>query len=226
MLPLGIFAMAISTAVFPTLAEQTARDKLDEMVATLAGTMRVIIYLTIPASFGLLVLAEPIVRLLLERGAFTAESTEMTATALRFYALGLLGHATIEIVTRAYYALQDTRTPVAVAGLSMVVNVGLALVLRGLLGHGGLALSLSIAAMVEATALLLLARRRLGDLDGRAVSATALRSLAGAAALALVVGPLMGWLAPLARAGWSAGRSRSGSRSRSAGSSTSPRPRC
>ena len=75
MLPLGIFAMAISTAVFPTLADQTARDRLDEMVATLAGTLQVILYLTIPASFGLIVLGEPIVRLLLERGEFTAAST-------------------------------------------------------------------------------------------------------------------------------------------------------
>jgi putative peptidoglycan lipid II flippase len=201
MLPLGIFAMAISTAVFPTLADQTARQQLDEMVATLAGTLRVILYLTIPASLGLIVLGEPIVRLLLERGAFTAESTELTVRALRFYALGLLGHATVEIVTRAFYALQDTRTPVAVAVLAMGVNVALAFLLRPVFGHGGLALALSAAAMVEATVLLLLARRRLGDLHGRAVTATALRSLAGAGALAVVVAPVARWLAPLGATG-------------------------
>jgi putative peptidoglycan lipid II flippase len=201
MLPLGIFAMAISTAVFPTLADQTARDQVDEMVATLAGTLRVILYLTIPASIGLIVLGEPIVRLLLERGAFTAESTELTARALRFYALGLLGHATVEIVTRAFYALHDTRTPVAVAALAMAVNVALALLLRPAFGHGGLALALSAAAMVEATVLLLLARRRLGDLHGRAVSLTALRALAGAGALAVVVAPVARWLEPLGQSG-------------------------
>jgi putative peptidoglycan lipid II flippase len=201
MLPLGIFAMAISTAVFPTLADQTARDEVDEMVATLARTLQVILYLTIPASFGLLVLGEPIVRLLLERGEFTAASTALTAKALRLYAIGLLGHAMVEIVTRAFYALHDTRTPVAVAALAMVVNVGLAFLLRALFGREWLALALSAAAMVEATTLLLLARRRLGDLHGRAVSATALRSLAGAGALAIVVGPLARWLAPLAEGG-------------------------
>jgi putative peptidoglycan lipid II flippase len=201
MLPLGIFAMAISTAVFPTLADQTARDRLDEMVATLTGTLRVILYLTIPASAGLIVLGEPIVQLLLERGEFTAASTALTVQALRLYALGLLGQAAVEIVTRAFYALQDTRTPVLVAGLAMVVNLALAFPLRHWLGHGGLALAVSLAALTEAAALLLLARRRLGRLGGRAVVATALRSLVGAGALALVVWPITAWLAPLGDSG-------------------------
>src|SRR5262249_16210301 len=126
MLPLGIFAMAISTAVFPTLADQTARDQIDDMRATLSSTLPAILYLTIPATIGLMVLAERIVRLLLERGEFSAESTALTVYALRFYALGLIGQAVVEIVTRAFYAVHDTRTPVAVAALAMVVNLSLA----------------------------------------------------------------------------------------------------
>jgi putative peptidoglycan lipid II flippase len=194
MLPLGVFAMAISTAVFPTLAAQTARDEVAEMRATLSATLRVILYLTIPASIGLMVLAEPIVRLLLERGEFGPDSTALTVYALRFYALGLIGQAAVEIVTRAFYALQDTRTPVLVALVAMVVNVALALLLRPGLGHGGLALALSTASGVEAALLLVLARRRLGGIEEPRLAASTIRSLAGAAVLAFVVAPTVGGL--------------------------------
>jgi putative peptidoglycan lipid II flippase len=194
MLPLGLFAMAISTAVFPTLAAQTARDRLDEMTGTLTAALRVILYLTVPASAGLIVLGEPIVRALLERGEFGPSSTALTVVALRFYAIGLLGQATVEIVTRAFYALQDTRTPVMVAATAMIANLLLALLLRPLLGHGGLALALSAASLLEAVLLVWLVRRRLHGLDEPRLVLSALRSLAGAAVLALalnlVAGPL------------------------------------
>jgi putative peptidoglycan lipid II flippase len=201
MLPLGIFAMAISTAVFPTLADQTARDRIDEMVRTLTSTLRVILYLTIPASVGLAILAEPIVRLLLERGQFDAASTALTVHALRFYAVGLLGQAAVEIVTRAFYALQDTRTPVAVAAGTMLLNLLLGLALRPSLGHGGLALALSLASLAEAAALIVLARRRLGTLHGGEVASSALRSAVGAGGMALVVLPLAQALAPMIQNG-------------------------
>lgn len=206
MLPLGIFAMAISTAVFPTLADQTARDRVDEMVRTLTSTLRVILYLTIPASVGLALLAGPIVRLLLERGQFDAASTALTVGALRFYAVGLLGQAAVEIVTRAFYALQDTRTPVAVAAATMLLNLTLGLLLRPLLGHGGLALALSLASLAEAIALIVLARRRLGTLHEGQVVRSAARSAIGAAGLAAVVVPLAQALAPMVDNGGPIGR--------------------
>ena len=121
MLPLGIFAMAISTAVFPTLAEQSALDRFEELRNTFLASLRLILYLTIPCSVGLLLLGEPIVRLLLQRGDFTPEATSATAYALSFFALGLAGHATIEIVNR-FYAPHDTRTPVAVAFCAFLLN--------------------------------------------------------------------------------------------------------
>lgn len=187
MLPTGLFAMAISTAVFPTLAEQGAADELADLTRTLAGTLRVILYLTIPASAGLIVLGEPLVRALLERGQFDAASTALTVVALRFYALGLLGQAAVEIVTRAFYALHDTRTPVIVAAVSMVANLGLGLALRPSLGHGGLALALSIASLLEGALLIAVARTRLAGLDEPRLIESALRSLAGAALLSLVL---------------------------------------
>lgn len=164
MMPLGIFAMAISTAVFPTLATQGAREQLDELRRTMASSLRLILYLTIPASIGLIVLRYPIIQLLFQRGEFDPLSTEWTAYALQFYAAALFAHSATEIVTRAFYALQDTRTPVVVAVVAMLINLALALVLVRFLSHGGLALAASISATFEAVALLYLARRRLGGL--------------------------------------------------------------
>jgi putative peptidoglycan lipid II flippase len=187
MLPLGLFAMAISTAVFPTLAEQGAADELAELTRTLSGTLRVILYLTIPATAGLIALGEPLVRALLERGEFDASSTALTVVALRFYAVGLIGQAAVEIVTRAFYALQDTRTPVLIAFAAMAANLALGVALRPALGHGGLALSLSLASLLEAALLVVIARRRLRGLDEARLLVSALRSAAGAALVALTL---------------------------------------
>ncbi len=161
MLPLGVFAMAISTAVFPTLAEQSALDRLDELKSTFTTALRLILYLTIPASVGLVVLGEPIVRLLLQRGDFSPEATRATAYALGFFAIGLAGQATVEIVDRVFYALHDTRTPVAVAFGAFLINVVLSLVLMNYLSFGGLALANALAGLVEGGTLVVLLGRRL-----------------------------------------------------------------
>ena len=167
-MPLGVFAMAISTAVFPTLAEHSARDELAALKRTLSTALRLILFLTIPASIGLIVLGEPITKLLFERGQFTPAATQATAFALQFYAPGLFALALIEILARAFYALKDTRTPVLVAILGMAVNTALGvLLIRTALGYGGLALAMMLAAAVESLVLLAVARRRLGGLEER-----------------------------------------------------------
>jgi putative peptidoglycan lipid II flippase len=167
MLPWGIFANAISTAVFPTLSAQAALEQTQEIRRLLSGALRVILYLTVPAGVGLLVLREPLIRLLFERGEFTAESTAMTARALAFYAPGLFAIAATEIITRGFYALHDTRTPVTVGVAAVVFNILLSVALSGALAHGGLALAYSIAMSAEAAILLAIIRRRLGGLDDR-----------------------------------------------------------
>jgi putative peptidoglycan lipid II flippase len=164
MLPLGVFAMAISTAVFPTMAEHGALDRLDDLRRTLVSSLRLILYLTIPSSVGLILLGEPIVRLLLQHGAFTLEDTRATAYALGFFALGLAGHATVEIVDRTFYALHNTKTPVAVAFVAFLVNVGFSLLLMRFLSFGGLALANAIAGLTEAAILVVMLGRRLEGL--------------------------------------------------------------
>jgi putative peptidoglycan lipid II flippase len=187
MLPLGIVAMAISTAVFPTLADHGARDDESELQRTLRDALRFILFLTIPASVGLIVLSPQVVRLIYQRGQFTPESTAVTAAALRFYAAGLVGMAATEIVTRAFYALHDTRTPVKVAAVGMIVNLGLAIVLVRLMGLNGLALATAVAATVEATILFAVGQSRIPGLAFRTVADSALKSLVSAGLMAAVV---------------------------------------
>ncbi|MBX6770704.1 MAG: murein biosynthesis integral membrane protein MurJ [Chloroflexi bacterium] len=197
MLPLGVFAMAISTAVFPALAEHGAAQQSDELRDTLVSAARFILYLTIPASIGLIVLGQPIVRVLYQRGEFTPESTALTARALRLYALGLLGMAVTEIVTRAFYALHDTLTPVKVGALALIVNVGLAVALVRPLGLEGLALATAAASTVEGGLLFLLARRRIPGLDPRLLVPSAAKSLAAGLLMGAGVMAFTGLTAPL-----------------------------
>ncbi|MBN1219808.1 MAG: murein biosynthesis integral membrane protein MurJ [Anaerolineae bacterium] len=171
LLPQGIIAQSVATALFPTLAALAAQGERTEMRRVFGLTLRSMLFLTFPASVGLIVLREPVVRLVLEWGEFDATSTTMTAWALGFFALGLVGHAVVEIMTRAFYALKNTKTPVAVAIISMVINIGLSITLMNLfawfnwLPHGGLALANSVAVTLEMVALLVLLRSQMSGLS-------------------------------------------------------------
>jgi len=177
MLPQGVFAMALATVAFPTFAELAARNDDAGLRQTLSATLRTVLYLTVPASVGLLVLRTPVIEVLLQRGAFTQASTDAVAFALQFYALGLFAHATVEIVARAFYALHDTRTPVAIGLGAMLVNVLLSLALIRRLSFGGLALANTLATVGEMAVLMWLMRRRLGSLDVSRLAGSVLRIL-------------------------------------------------
>ena len=203
-LPQGIFAQAVGTAAFPTFAEQAARGERAEMRATLAAILRAVFSLCLPATVGLLVLGRPLVGMLFERGAFETSSTDAVTWALAFYALGLIGHAGLEIIARAFYALHDTLTPVWVGGLAMTINVLLSLALPGVFGmagwppHAGLALANSVATLIELVVLLFLIQRRMDGLEGRRTATAFVKS--GLASLAMGA-VLLGWQAMLPNAG-------------------------
>jgi putative peptidoglycan lipid II flippase len=166
LLPHGIIAQAIATTVFPTFAAQVAQGDWRALRATLTTVLRALLFFILPATVGLFVAREPLIALLLQRGKFTSEATQLTASALAFYAPALTAYAVTEILTRAFYALHDTRTPVVVAGVTIILNIVFSLLLIGSLGIGGLALANLLANMGEAISLLWLLRRRLGGLDG------------------------------------------------------------
>ncbi|HEY4485565.1 MAG TPA: murein biosynthesis integral membrane protein MurJ, partial [Nitrospiria bacterium] len=146
--PLGIFGVALGTAILPTMSRQSSQGRLDEMKQTLAFGLRLIAFIIIPAMIGLMTLRIPIIHLFFEHGRFTAEATAGTAAALLAYSVGLPAFAGIRIVVAAFYSMQDTRTPVKIAAAAMAANVALSLLLMRPLAHGGLALATSLSAVL------------------------------------------------------------------------------
>jgi putative peptidoglycan lipid II flippase len=194
LLPLGIFAQAIATVVFPTFAAQVATDQQEAMRASFGLILRLVIFLTLPAAVGLWVLDRPLVRLLFEHGEFTPHSTELVVFVLHFYAVGLISHAVVEIGVRVFYALHDTWTPVLVGVGAMALNVLLSLLWVGVLRHGGLALANSVATSLEMVLLLLLLHRRMGGLELGALGRSLARNAIAASLMALVVWAGVHWL--------------------------------
>ncbi len=197
LMPQAAIAQSAAIAAMPTFSAQAALGRLDELRASLASTLRVVLLLALPAMAGVIALRLPLVRFLYEGGEFTAHSTQLVTWALLWYALGLVGHCLVEILSRAYYALQDTRTPVAVGAAAMTLNVIFSLAFSawferlGWMPHGGLALANSLATALEAAALLMLMRRRLGGLGGRLLPRSVLQAAAASLAMGLA---LWGWL--------------------------------
>jgi putative peptidoglycan lipid II flippase len=165
-LPETIIGTAFGLVAFPTLADLAARQDVDGLRSTLGETLRAVLALTVPAAVGLILLGQPLLRLLYQRGAFDAAATDAVYVALRLYAVGLVGHACLELVARTFFAQQDTVTPLLVAAGSAAANIGLGLLLMQSLGHGGLALANSLAVSAEVLVLLFILRRRFGGVEG------------------------------------------------------------
>ena len=163
-LPLGPLAMAFGNAALPSMAAHAARGDVDALGATARRTLGAILLLILPAALVLIIAGHPIVTLLYEHGAFTAEDSARTALALAIYAAGLPAHGALEIITRTYYALQDTRTPVAIGVAGMALNVVLAYSLAGRTGFVAIPLALSASTAIEVVVLWLLLRRRVPGL--------------------------------------------------------------
>jgi putative peptidoglycan lipid II flippase len=162
--PLGIFGVAVATAILPTLAGQATLGQQESFRQTTAFGLRLVFFITLPSMAGLILLREPIIQVLFEHGAFDARATAGTAAALIAYSLGLWAFAGVRVVVQAFYALQDTRTPVRAAVAAMAINIALNLLLMGPLQHAGLALATSIASMINFIWLLALLHRRQGPL--------------------------------------------------------------
>jgi putative peptidoglycan lipid II flippase len=198
LMPQIVIAQAVAIAALPTFSSQAAKGELAEMRRSLASTLRGVIFLSLPASLGLFLLRVPLVTLLFQRGEFDTHSTELVAWAVLWYSTGLVGHALVEIVSRAFYALKDTRTPVTVGAAAMALNVVLSIGLSrlflrlGWLPHGGLALANSIATGLEAIALLWLVSRRLEGIELARIRPGLAASLLATAGMGL---GLMFWLA-------------------------------
>jgi putative peptidoglycan lipid II flippase len=187
-LPQGIFSVAIATVLFPTLARFASAGEMDDLRSTMANGMRQILFVLVPAAAAMLVLAEPMIRLIYQRGAFDAAETEVVATALFWFAFSLPTNGLFLLLTRTFFSLQRPWLPTWIAAGNLVVTAGAALALYHL-GVGGIVASTAIATAASVVAQGVILRRLLHGLElGRLLSA-ALRITVAAAGLAAI-----GWI--------------------------------
>jgi putative peptidoglycan lipid II flippase len=175
--PLGVFGIAIATAVFPFFSTYAARKEWTNFANTLNQAIRVVLFIGIPASIGLILLRRPLVELFYERNAFTAESTYRTSVVIFFYAIGVWAYCASHVIIRAFYSIQDTKTPVkvgaGVVGLNLVLNLTLIWFLR----EGGLALATAISATIQIIILFALLRKKLNITGHKHIITSAIKTL-------------------------------------------------
>ena len=193
-LPIGLFGVSIATAALPTIARQAGDADKAAIRDTVSRGLRLMLSLNVPATVGLIVLAQPIVELIYERGEFGPGDSIATAAALMFYAPGLLGYSAVKIASPTFYSLKDSRTPVVVSVISVAANLALNLWLVRILSFRGLALGTAIAAVLNALILLVLLGRRLDGLDGRRIAVSGLKIGAASALMGAGVWLIAGWL--------------------------------
>jgi putative peptidoglycan lipid II flippase len=187
-LPLGLFGVAVGTVTLPLVSRHAALGDIPSFRGALAHAIRLVLLLTIPAAIGLIVLANPIISVIYEHGRFTAEATERTAEALRFYAIGLTGYASVKVLAPAFYALDKRNLPMLVSLLSILINFALNwyLTLHLKWGHQGLALSTSLVAITNFAVLYIMMRRYAGRLETGAMFRSIIKLLVAGVPLAAI----------------------------------------
>ncbi len=167
-LVLGGYAIAVATAILPMMSHQAAARDFEALKKTLTFSVRIVAFITVPAALGLMILREPIIRVLFQHGQFVAESTRLTARALLYYAIGLPALASVKLIVPAFYSTRDTRTPVMVGGISLMINLVLNIVFLQFffkrVQNGGPALATAIACFFDFFALFIIFRLRYGAL--------------------------------------------------------------
>ncbi len=162
-LPLGVFGISLATAVFPVMSSYSAQGDIKGLGRTVANALKTAIFIALPATIGLIMIAQPLISLFFEHGKFTRQDTQMTSFTLMFYAIGLSGYFAQQILTRAFYSMQHSKLPTLSALVAVFANFVLNLVLVWPLGRGGLACSTALCSYLQVTILLTVLRRKLGS---------------------------------------------------------------
>lgn len=186
-LPIGVFAIAVSTVVYPLIARHAAAGKFDAMATDFHKGLRLILIINVPAAVGLALLSEPIVRLIYQHGNFTAQNTADMAPLLMLFVIGLPFFSVVNLTVRAFYAVKDTATPVKVAAIDFVVNLGLSLALRQWLGAAGLVIASTTAIVVQTFLLHRALARKLPGLTFAPLLPSLIKIAIGTAAMGVVV---------------------------------------
>jgi len=173
--PLGLFAIALGVAVLPSFSRLVAEGKMEEFKVEVNFSLRAILFITLPAMVGMIILRVPILNLIFQHGAFTYDSTIMSAQALLYYSFSIWAYGGINVISRAFFALKDAKTPVKIAIVSLVANFLLGVVLMHPLRHGGLALANSLSAILNVTLLAFYFHRKTSGLRLRELASSGLK---------------------------------------------------
>lgn len=196
-LPLGLFVVSVGSVLLPKLATHAAAQDTEAFARTLCESAKFSLFILLPATAGLFVLAQPIIQVLFEHGNFTPEDTLVTAYALTNYLPGLIGYGLAYLLTRAFYALQETRTPLVVGAITVALNVILDYALVGPMGVGGLALATSVAGIANALALLIVLQRRLSQNLRIGADRETVKMLGAALIMGVATHFFVAWVSPL-----------------------------
>jgi putative peptidoglycan lipid II flippase len=184
--PLGVFSTALSQAILPTFSTQALEDNRDRLKQTLSWGLRAVFFVMLPASFGFMVLARPIVSTLFEGGRFNVYATDATANALLFYSIGLFAYGATKIAQSCFFSLKDTVTPTKIAGLTLVMNIILNAILMFPLKIAGLALATSISGIITFVILVSLLKMKLGDFKVKEIIISFIRISAACVCMGIV----------------------------------------
>ncbi len=192
--PLGVVGMAAATALLPSLSRQALAGDRAAVTRTFGHSVKIVMFITIPAMCGLILLREPIILLLFKRGAFGLEAVRLTAAALLYYAAGLWAFTLARLAAQTFYALQDTRTPVWTAAVSIGVNIVCGITFMRFMGHAGLALATTAASGVNVILLFWAMRSKIGPLGMGAILISGGKAFVCALVMCAGIGVLMPWL--------------------------------
>lgn len=182
----GIFVISIVTALYPMISKMAAENNMDGLKKSVSEAISGINLLVIPATVGSMIFAEPVVMLLFGRGKFDATAMSMTSVALVFYSVGMIGFGLREVLSRAFYSLQDTKTPAINAAIAVVLNIVLNIILSKFMGIGGLALATSISAIFGTVLLFISLHKKIGVFGMRHISISFVKILGASLAMGLV----------------------------------------
>ncbi|WP_042683467.1 murein biosynthesis integral membrane protein MurJ [Anaerosalibacter massiliensis] len=186
-LVLGVFVTAITTAIFPMLSKESNKEGQGSLNEIMSYGINIILIITIPATIGLIVLAEPFVRIFFQRGAFDSVATTMTSQAVIFYSVGIVASSLKIMINKVYYSLQDTRTPMINGALAVGINIIMNLILVGPMKHGGLALATSVSEIITALLLINSLRRKINDVDMKSYIICFIKSTIASAIMGTIV---------------------------------------
>ncbi len=183
---MALFVTSVVTVIYPKLAKMSNSENNDGFISTIVKSSNSVILVVLPIAIGAMVLAEPIVKILFQRGQFDANSTAMTAMALRFYALGLLAMGMRDILYRVFYSISDTKTPMINGSIALIINIILNILLIKKLDYVGLALSTSVSSILTIVLLFISLKKKVGYFGGDKIIKTGIKSLISSLVMGVV----------------------------------------